>query len=298
MTAPITSRADNETAGSLAPFLSRAGAIRGLALDHRDAMRNAFIRAGRPDVTDAAMLDVKERIADALGDLASATLLDQTAVERCRVNGAGLLVPLEEQGHFDVGGGRLTPLLDGFAPEDAAALGADGCKLLVYYRADHEASSERQRTLVRDVAQECHRHGLVLAAEPLVYRLENEDPQDYARRFNDLVVAAAAELAGTGADLLKLQFPGDAGRCERVTAVAAPVPWTLLGGSDVDGERFCAQLRVACASGASGFIAGRCIWGGVLGRPTHEQNGWLRDEARRVMENLVKITDTYARSIR
>ncbi len=283
------------TADLLQPFVSPAGAINALALDHRDALRNAYKRIGVPDVDDRTMLDVKGRVADALGELASALLLDTSALARCRRAGAGLLVPLEEQGYEPLAGGRLTPLLDDFRPADARELGADGCKLLLWYRADHPQTAARQRELVVRAAEDCHRHGLALVVEPLVHRLEGEDEDAYAGAFGELVAAAARDLADAGPDLLKLQYPGDAAACARAAEAAAPLPWTLLGGSDVDGETFAAQLDVACAGGACGFIAGRTIWGGVLPLDAARQDAWLHDHARPLTARLVEIADTHAR---
>ena len=70
-----------------------------------------------------------------------------------------------------------------------------------------------------------------------------------------------------GGDVLKAEFPYDAGEtdearwrdaCEELTA-AIDVPWVLLSGG-VDAATFEAQVRVACAAGASGVLAGRSIW--------------------------------------
>jgi tagatose-1,6-bisphosphate aldolase len=284
-------------ARSLRPFATPAGAICALALDHRDAMRNAYKRIGVEEVSETTMLDVKARIVDALADTVSAMLLDAPAVARCRPAGVGVFVPLETQGHQPLAGGRLTGLLDGFGPADAAALGVEGCKLLLYYRSDHDETAPRQRALLEAVAADCHRHGLPLVVEPLVYRLDDEDEHVYARRFGELVVSAARDLADSGADLLKLQFPGDADACERVSWAASPLPWTLLGGADIAGEAFAEQLRVACRAGACGFIAGRAIWGGALALEASEQSPWLRDHARPLLQRLADIADTHARRI-
>jgi tagatose-1,6-bisphosphate aldolase len=291
----MTAVAVQPTADALRPFVSPAGAIAVLALDHRDALRNAYKRIGIADVSEGTMVDVKVRVADAIGDLASALLLDERALARCRRAGAGVLLPLEEQGYEPRAGGRLTPLLAGFGPAEAKVLGADGCKLLLWYRADHAETAGRQRELVVRAAQECRRHGLALVVEPLVHRLEGEAEDAYARAFGELVVAAAQDLSDAGPDLLKLQYPGDAAACERAAAAAAPLPWTLLGGSEVDGETFAAQLEIACAAGACGFIAGRAIWGGALPLGPAEQDAWLAANARPLMQRLVEIADTHAR---
>jgi tagatose 1,6-diphosphate aldolase len=284
-------------APALRPLATPAGAICVLALDHRDAMRNAYKRAGVADVSEAAMLDAKVRITDALAGCFSSILLDVAAVEACRRPALGLLMPLETQGHEPLDGGRLNRLMADFGPAEAAALGAHGCKLLLYYRADRAASAERQLALVRQAAADCHRHGLALVVEPLVYRLRDEDEQVYVRRFGELVVAAARDVAAADVDLLKLQFPGDAAACAQLMEAAGPRPWTLLGGSDVDGETFVRQLAAACAAGARGFIAGRAIWAGALALEPAAQSAWLDEHARPLIARLTDIADTHARRL-
>jgi sulfofructosephosphate aldolase len=268
---------------SLDPFKRRDGVYCLLALDHRDALRNAFRRAGVEDVSAEQMLDTKRRIATVLGERASGILLDHAAVE-CRSAWGGLLVPLEAQGHEPLEGARLNRLE--FSAADAIRVGADGCKLLLWYRADHHESAARQAELVAGAADDCRREGLPLVLEPLVYKLDGESDAAYAEAFGDLVVAAARELHVC--DLLKLQYPGE-DAVARATAAAAPLEWALLGGSEVDGESFAEQLAVACRAGATGFIAGRAIWSGCLGLPPQEQERWLRREARPLFDRLVTI---------
>jgi tagatose-1,6-bisphosphate aldolase len=286
---------------SLVPFASTRGIFRILALDHRDALRNAFRRAGALEVTTETMLAVKSRIAAVLGRVATGILLDPDAIPDSRPTGTGLLVPLEEQGHETLEVGRLNHLLDHFGPAEALALGADGCKLLLYYRADHRATAFRQWELVERVSEQCHREGLPLVLEPLVYRLDGEDDNGYRQAFPDLVVAAAQDLAACGADLLKLQFPTGANEgatCALLTQAAWPLRWALLGGSEVDRSTFASQLEIACRAGASGFIAGRALWGGALGLSASDQEAWLLTEALPLFERLSGIAEDYGRSFR
>jgi tagatose-1,6-bisphosphate aldolase len=294
-TSPSESPARQHLPAALAPLASPGGTIAALAIDHRDALRNAYVRAGLARVTDQAMLELKERIVDALAPAASAVLIDRAALARRRPQGVGILMPLEEQGHEPLGGGRLNTLLDGFSPADAAALGAHACKLLLYYRADHPATAREQFALTARAAEECHRHGLALVVEPKAYRLAGESEDDYAQSFAEHVIAGAHDLSESGADLLKVQFPGEAPDCARLAEAAGAVPWTLLGGADVGGEEFTDQLRVAAGAGAGGFIAGRAIWGGALSLDPNAQEAWLRAHALPLMQQLVSTADSHTR---
>jgi tagatose 1,6-diphosphate aldolase len=270
---------------SLEPFASRSGVLCMLALDHREALRNAFRRAGVDDVDAGTVLALKTRISRVLGGTATGILLDYDSVG-CRPAQTGLLTPLEAQGHELLEGARVTRLE--FDAAQAKRAGADGCKLLLWYRADHPASAARQRELLGRAAEDCHRHGLPLILEPIVYRLETESSESYAASFPDLVLAAAADLHDC--DLLKLQYPGPEA-CVRATAAAAPLRWALLGGSEVDGATFAEQLETACLAGASGFIAGRAVWSGALGLPAEEQEPWLAQEALPLFSRLIAIAE-------
>lgn len=72
---------------------------------------------------------------------------------------------------------------------------------------------------------------------------------------------------------MKIQFPCDTeqeqSRASWADACAeadelSPTPWALLSeGRDI--AEFSELLGIACRAGASGFLAGRVIWGGVPG---------------------------------
>jgi tagatose 1,6-diphosphate aldolase len=268
---------------SLDRLRTSGGAYCMLALDHRAALVNAFRKAGVEDVTPERMLETKARIAAIVAEHASGILLDHAAAGS-RPEGAGLLVPLEAQGHEPLAGARLNRL--GYSAADAVAAGADGCKLLLWYRADHPQSAAAQRELAARAAEDCHARDLPLVLEPLVYLLEGESDEAYLDAFADLVVAAAEELHDC--DLLKLQYAGQHGS-ERATAAAAPLDWALLGGSEVDAAAFARQLEVACRAGAKGFIAGRTIWSGALGLEPAEQERWLAETARPLFDRLCAV---------
>jgi tagatose 1,6-diphosphate aldolase len=280
---------------SLRRIASPSGVLCVLALDHRDAMRNAFKRVGIDDVSAETIAETKARIVEAVADSASGALLDHDTVRRARPDDLGVLVPLEKQGHAALDGGRLTELE--YSAADALDVAADGCKLLVHYRADHGSTAVRQRELVARAADDCHRNGLPLVVEPIVYRLEGERDEAFRASFADLVVGGAEDLADSGADLLKLQHPGDAAACERLTVAARPLRWALLGGGEVEPEQFAAELESACRGGACGFMAGRAVWGGVLGLTPSEQRRWLADNARPLFARLTTIAHAHAPSI-
>src|SRR3954454_23947972 len=125
-----------------------------------------------------------------------------------RAGGApAVVMPLEAQGYADAESGRVTSFLPEWGPDAALAAGADACKLLLPFRADHDASAAAQLEVVALAVEGCHAAGLPLVLEPIVYRLQGEDEQDHASAFPGLVVAGVERLMPLGADIMKVQFP-------------------------------------------------------------------------------------------
>lgn len=233
-----------------------SGAICGLALDHRDSLRVAARARDLPD-DNASLRSLKTELARGLSTAASVVLLDtELGIDAMvEIRGTPLVIPLEAQGYEALGKGRLTTLLSDVDAARAAALGAVGCKLLLPYRPDLADAARKQEETAAAVIASCLAAGVLSIIEPLVY---GEVPALGAK-----VVETAKRLARLGPDLLKLQYPGDAYYCGRLTDVCGAVPWVLLGGGTNE-EAFLTQLREACAAGARGYIIGRTAWDTAL----------------------------------
>jgi tagatose-1,6-bisphosphate aldolase len=194
-----------------------------------------------------------------------------------------------------------TRLRPGWTPEKAAKLGADGVKLVVIYRADRDELAARQRKLVAELVASCRAVQLPLVIEPIWYPLAGEDPADpaVARRRAGAIVASAAEFAVLGADILKVQFPGSVGSvAERAAAAdaareldaALSVPWVLLS-EGAGYPDFAVQMEIAARAGASGYIAGRAVWGDAVGNiPAAGRSGALARAGARLtaLNDLVR----------
>jgi tagatose-1,6-bisphosphate aldolase len=233
-----------------------SGAVCGLALDHRDSLRVAARTRDYPE-DSASLRSLKTEIARGLAPAASVVLLDtELGIDAmAELDRTPLVIPLEAQGYETVGKGRLTTLLSDIDPGRAAALGAVGCKLLLPYRPDLADAARKQEETTAAVIAACLAAGVISIIEPLVY---GEVPALGAK-----VVETAKRLARLGPTLLKLQYPGDAYDCARLTDVCGVVPWVLLGGGTNE-ETFLAQLHDACTAGARGYIVGRTAWDTAL----------------------------------
>jgi tagatose-1,6-bisphosphate aldolase len=72
------------------------------------------------------------------------------------------------------------------------------------------------------------------------------------------------------------------------------VPWVLLS-AGVDFATFAEQTRIACAAGASGWLAGRAIWKECVVLPPEERQTFLANTATARVEQLNEIANANAR---
>jgi len=257
----------------LAAIADGQGVVLGLAIDHRDSLRALAAGTGGA-LGDADLRDLKRRLIAAVAPMATAVMLDEELGGAALDAGivprhVGLIMPLEAQGYEAIGDGRLTRLLDDFGPPDALARGAVACKLLLPFRAD-DPSAAAQAGVVRRAAEETHGAGLAFVVEPIPYRRAGETERGFTRAWPHLVLASVTALRGLGVDIWKLPFPALQGApaaaadaCANLDAACDGTPWVLLGaGAGID--VFVDQVAVACRAGASGFLAGRGIWGPVV----------------------------------
>jgi tagatose 1,6-diphosphate aldolase len=274
------------------------------AIDHRDALTAAHAKAGLPAPTRETTQRFKAAVIRALAPHATGVMLDPEAGGLALAAGAPgrgpVVMPLEAQGYSDVESGRVTSFLPDWSPARALEAGASACKLLLPYRAEHDASASRQDEVVARAVAACHAAGLPLILEPIAYPLAGEDAAELARSLAPLVLASVARLQPIGPDVLKVQFPRDpAGRaaesewCLRINDVCADTPWVLLGGGG-DPEAFAADVEVACAAGASGFIAGRTLWAAALGLEGDALAARLEEECVPLVQRLRALAEAHA----
>lgn len=213
--------------------------------------------------------------------------------------GPGLLVAAEPADRGDWNG---EPRAHRVPHQDAAwvrGLGGHAVKFLVQLRPDRPRPPstpdlvEEVLGVVREVVEDCRAHGLPSVVENLIYRLPGEDELT-PRHREDVIVESARLLAETGADLLKLEYPGSARGCRRIAEVVRG-PWAVLS-AGVAFDEFTQALRVACdEGGASGFIAGRSIWKESVGLTGPARAEFLTTVATARLTELIGAVDGRAR---
>lgn len=285
---------------------SARGTFTVLALDHRQNLRRELHPEGPETTTYAEMVAFKQAVIRALAPHATGSLLDpEIGAAQCIADGslpgrAGLIVAIEATGYAGTATARVSRVLPGWSVEQAKRLGASAAKLLVYYH--HEAANAAdQERFVADIAAQCRAADLALFVEPLGF-----DPVSGGKLTGEArrrcVVETARRLTALGGDILKAEFPYDAGiddtaawadACAELDA-ASLVPWVLLSGG-VDDATFERQVAAACAAGASGVLVGRSVWAPSATLPAAERDAWLATEGRRRLERLVRLVDEQGR---
>jgi tagatose-1,6-bisphosphate aldolase len=259
---------------TLSAIADDAGTFAIVAMDQRNTLRRMFASQGI-EPTDADMRQAKIDVAAALSPSASGILLDPDfgvpAVRDAGVlaDSCGLLVAAEpaERGNYN---GEPRPHR---LPEQGAQwvrdMGGQAVKFLVQMNplrtvkpGEPDLAAETVE-VVRAVVEDCRAVGIPSVIENLIYQIPGNDPMSDAERA-DAIITSAEMLTAVQPDILKLEYPGSADACRRLSNVLT-VPWAVLS-AGVDFEIFTDVLRVSCDDGgASGFIAGRAVWKEAIG---------------------------------
>lgn len=141
--------------------------------------------------------------------------------------------------------------------EEALRLGADGAKtMLVMGFADRAAELDNLRYLAR-AAERCHQWEIPLMVEP--YLWGETVPTDAAARA-ELSADGARKAIEIGADILKVEYPGEPGLFEQLVR-SSPVPVVVLGGPRRPTQKEVLEdVLWAARAGAAGVAMGRNVW--------------------------------------
>lgn len=285
-------------AGGLARLARHSGAFAMLAIDQRESLRTLLVGAGHGG-TDADLSAFKVAVARGLSPTASGILVDRDfglspiVAANAVAPTCGLIVAVDR--FTQAPGGPLEwSELDRPALTDALVeTGATALKLLVVWRPDDPVGP--RRILARDFVAACRRLGLLSVLEGLVQ--VPGVPEGPA--VDNAILAAAHEFAAVEPDLYKTHVPTHgAGSPDEIThrsaAISAAIgrPWVVLS-AGVPPDRFPAAVAAAGRGGASGFLAGRGVWGPAVRSPDPARA--LVDDARPRMDALVAIAEATAR---
>lgn len=265
-----------------------------VALDQRGSMEALFRDADLAPDRDAVD-DFRSAAAAVLIPDASAILLERGFLSRRHAVGAwtahcGLIVAADELVQ-PVGRPVESSRLDRAGADVAATLGAPALKLLVVWQAGRP--NPGQLALVQSFIELAHQRSMLAIVEGIVRGDREARPPTAA----DLVEAAGRLSAG--ADIYKAQVPihgGDSpSQVEALSGELSGVidcPWVVLS-AGVAAGRFPEFVAAACRGGASGFLAGRAIWGASITAP--DQGAHLLAHAAPRLRELAAIVDAEGR---
>nr|WP_295740079.1 aldolase [uncultured Acidocella sp.] len=281
------------------PALTRmarpSGTYAMLAIDQREGLRAMMAPHQDRPVTDADLTRFKLEVIEALTPYASAVLIDrelawQQALDAGVVNPSCALIAAADV---------LIPSADELVarveidhevvPAKVKAQGAVALKLLVLWRPGEAA--EPRIAMVEEFVAICRQTGLASVVEPVA-----RAPRDGSGWDREAaIIAAAKELGDRGQDLYKCEIPYyGAGPEARVRQGCASLSrhvngdWVVLS-SGVKQDDFPRAVEWACREGASGFLAGRGIWSGTIGKPDLRRA--LREDAVPRLETLCNVLD-------
>ena len=235
------------------------------------------------------MMAAKRVLVDTLGSHASAMLLDPNfalpAALDCLPARTGLMVTLEDHRFKDTPDGRLSHSIPDWSVDKIKRAGADGVKVLVWYRPDAAPEVRaHQQAYVQQLGDECQRHDIPYVLELLTYPLQGADGVSEAPELGaQRVIDSLREFAKPqyGVDLFKLESPLPGPSLPATDGMSAhrgaqrwfdtigqicseaSVPWVMLS-AGVTPAQFSRVMRYAYAAGANGFLAGRAIWASAL----------------------------------
>lgn len=278
---------------SLTELARPSGGLAMVAMDQRESLRAMLGEHSPAPVPDSDLTKFKLAVATELGAHASGFLIDrdygfdQVLGDRLLPPTCGLILAADLLRHPPEGGPVVETSLDErLNPVHMRERGVAAMKLLLVWRPDEHR--DQRLALAEEFVRRCSGAGLLSILEGVVRPTSDDD-------FDRLQLEAATELGALRPSLYKSQVPrrgvGDqvAKVCERISA-AVPVPWVVLS-QGVTIENFPHAVRTACNAGASGFLAGRAIWGDTLADPAP----LLRARAVDRVKRLAEVVDSSAR---
>ena len=273
-----------------------------VAIDQRESLRTMFGKHIHGSVEDGILVEFKSAVAELLSIHASAMLFDRLygwqALETAKTTtgNCGLILAADElvqsPGENVVDSG-LDVQVD---LEDARLRGVSALKLLLIWKGEQNAK------YCIDTAKKfmglCREADLLGIVEAIVRPPDGPQGKVWDREV--ALVDAAVAFSNVKPDLYKTEVPllgeGNEGQilsqAQKISDVI-PCPWVVLS-SGVKPERFPASVKAACRGGASGFLAGRGIWGDAVRGTPSEYRQRLKDISIARLQKLVHIVDENA----
>jgi sulfofructosephosphate aldolase len=286
------------TLTKIAPLMKNGGMTM-LALDQRGSLRT-IIASGKDEASigDDRLIEFKAAAAEILAPMASAVLLDSGLGRKAMtLVPAGVPLILSADKFEQKPGGPVTKaILDpAVTPDLIEECKAAALKLLIIWT--QGSGAEFRREQVGRFVELARKTGRIALVEGIV-RNDKGERFTTTQSHGEAVLEAAVELMETGSDVYKSEVPGYLpGQLGQVSAFAKRMtqslskPWVVLS-NGVEAADFAEGVRLSCAAGASGFLAGRAIWADAASKTDARTE--LKRESIPRLRNLIDIVQASA----
>lgn len=245
-----------------------SGGFAMVANDGRESLRGMLHKAARSS-DDAGLSDFKAAVAEHLGPVCSAMLIDlkygRVALGTLRrvAPETGRIISVDRFDEPRYGPLAGTSLDRAAMSPERVPDGSHALKFFVFWHSD--ASNAQGLDEAREFVESCRGLGVLSLLEGVV-KLPPTDA-----RFEQALLEAADAFGQSEPDIYKTQVPtlgrgepAEIERLSRLVTAAVGVPWVALS-NGIPADRFADAITAVCSGGASGFLAGRATWSPAIG---------------------------------
>ncbi len=260
---------------TIAPFDHRGSLAKSLNLDLKEKkskelfsqLKHLFMKTLSPHVS--AVLTDPEYGLETIKDKAEA---------------AGLFLSLEKSGYSE-DHEDMTELYPNWGIDAVLSHNA-GAKLLVYCNPEGK-NQQAKYDLIKRLYDEARQKGVVFLVEPVLYSLPGKEWKEWDEVWVESHLEVCENIAPF-CDILKIQYPGTAEACARVTRMHPN--WILLS-RGVEYDDFSRLLKDSVQNGCRGFAAGRAVWQELTKLPPEKWENFLATTSVERLKSLTKIMD-------
>ena len=265
------------------------GVFKIITADQRPAIKDIIANKRGVEVADFDdIVAVKRALVEALAQQGSATVVDPhygyPAAFDYLSPRRGLLISLEDSVFAETPDGRLSKEIDDWSVEKIKRTGADGVKMLNWFRPDANPNVlENQRALAKRVGEACAKFDIAFVQKVLVYSYPQgsdtgvdyfEHPEVATQHVFETVEEFSKPDYGVDLPILQSPVipslvpapdeadPDAVATCQAHFDEMARIvgkPW-IIASAGTDPDSFRHILHYAHAAGASGYLAGRATW--------------------------------------
>ncbi len=271
---------------NLSDFATSDGLFTIAPFDHRSSLAESLKLDLRQESDKAVFLRLKHLFMKLLSPHVSAVLTDPEygiATLEDKAPATGLFLSLEKSGYSE-DHDAMTQLYPNWGIEGVLKHQA-GAKLLVYCNPKSQ-TIQRKYELVAQLFAQARQKGVIFLVEPVLYSLpEDRQWKEWDEAWIEAYLSVCENIAPY-CDILKVQYPGNAAACQRLSRMHPN--WILLS-RGVGYDDFVRLLKDAASNGCRGYAAGRAVWQELTTLNSGDWEKFLADTAVNRLKELTQV---------